>query len=87
MKNSPISAPTMAKKTKKKFEDYEISSAHDTLLRAKEIEADSKLMECVLKHNHKKKKAICSLDDLRKKRAYNNSIDKIEDEQEMKDGE
>jgi len=58
-------------------EDYEISSAADTLMRAEEIKNDPRLMPHVHKHLQKKKKAISSLADLKNRKA---ELDKAEDE-------
>jgi hypothetical protein len=79
-----VPSPT-SKKEKKKFEDYEIEDAHRTLLRAKEIEQDPMLMKHVFKKNKKKKRDIKCIDDLKKMRAYNNSVEKMEDDEEMED--
>jgi hypothetical protein len=56
------------KPEKKDHEEWEIKDAFDTLLRAKEIEADPTKMERVHKLAGRKKKAITSIQDLRDRR-------------------
>lgn len=64
-----MDAPVEAKKgKKKKYEDYEISNAVDTLKRAEEIRADDELMKLVSKEAKKQVKAIKSIADLKARR-------------------
>jgi len=64
-----VDAPVEAKKgKKKKYEDYEISNAVDTLKRAEEIRADDELMKLVSKEAKKQVKAIKSIADLKARR-------------------
>lgn len=62
------SSPVMASEKKSKTPDkYEIDNAMRTLLDAEEIKQNPHMMKHVSKHIKKKKKAIESIDDLRKK--------------------
>jgi hypothetical protein len=63
-----------------KFEDYEVQSALDSLIRAEEVRGDKALMAEVSKLASKKKDAISSIADLRE--AYNESDDRAENEEE-----
>lgn len=84
MKSSPLAGSPVPSK-KKKYEDYEISGAHDTLIRAEEVKQDPELMAHVLKHHKKKKKALTSLDELKQLRrdeVYKSKAPKDEKESE-----
>lgn len=59
--------------------DYEAEDAMRTLMQAEEIKQNDKLMERVHKHVGKKKKAIKSIADLRKRKA---EMDMEEDDDE-----
>lgn len=63
---------------KKEFDRWEIDDAVRTLVRAEEIKADPKLMAACSKALAKQKKAIDSVDQLRKKAA---ELDEEEDEE------
>lgn len=53
-------------KKEKEYDKWELESACDTLTRAEEIKADSKLMAALGPYLEKKKKAFKSLDGLRR---------------------
>lgn len=63
-------------------EDWEVSSALDTLLRAEEIKADAGLVKKVQKQLSKKYKAIKSLKDLKLAAAQMDADDMEEGEDE-----
>jgi hypothetical protein len=61
--------PAELKAPKKKYDDYEVKDAADTLMRAEEVKQNPHLMKHVHKHLGKKKKAIRSIQDLKDKAA------------------
>jgi hypothetical protein len=66
VKTSPAMPVDPVKKDKKTPEKYEIEDAHRALIRAEEIKGDPDLMKHVLKRNKKQRKAMRSIEDLRK---------------------
>jgi hypothetical protein len=64
--DSPSETKAEMAKGKKKYEDYEVKEAADTLMKAEEIKGNKELMACVHPHLASKKKAISSISDLRK---------------------
>lgn len=59
-----MSCPEKLGTKHKKYDDWEIKSAHRTLVEAEEIKKNPKLMGLVKKHNQKEAKAIETIDDL-----------------------
>jgi hypothetical protein len=59
------SQPVKPEGKKKKYEEYEVDSAVETLIRAEEIKHNPPLMALVQKKIAKKKRAISSIDDLK----------------------
>jgi hypothetical protein len=66
----PIESKEEEKKEYGKYDKWEIESAARTLVEAEEIKADAEKMKyvkmCMMKKNKAEKKAIESIDDLRK---------------------
>jgi hypothetical protein len=70
------------------FEDYEVESAVDTLMRAAEIKADPELMKAVSVCLAKKEKAIRSISDLKSAaKKVNSGLGKNKQEPAMEEAE
>lgn len=67
------------------MKDYEIESALDTLIRAKEIQGNKELMKKVSELASKKKKVLTSLEDLKEARLK--ALTEPDEEEESEDDE